>query len=211
MKHTLLTALILLFSFSSFSQKTFCEGWEEGYESGKKANNEFVGITPICPIPKINADTYEIGFQLGYEKATGTANNVMMPPSESENSFCDGWKKGYSNTMSKNGKLFFTVPICPIPMLTEDNYESGYVKGMTKANEQLGVETDEIIGYDANADFCDGWEKGYKVGLQLWAEENKATTPLRLTPICPIPKINQDTYTNGFEQGKERAIDDMLN
>ncbi|MES2556750.1 MAG: hypothetical protein V4604_11405 [Bacteroidota bacterium] len=209
MNHILLSTLVVLFSFSSFSQKTFCDGWEEGYESGKIALDEFVGITPICPIARINADTYEIGFQLGYEKATGTKNSVVLPPSDSENSFCDGWEKGYSATMDKSGRLAFIVPICPIPMLTEDNYESGYIKGLTKANEQLGVENDEIIGYDADGEFCDGWEKGYKVGLQLWAEKHKATTPLRITPICPIPDINQDNYTNGFERGKNKALEEM--
>ena len=209
MKHVLLTTLIFLLSFITFSQKTFCDGWEDGYLSGKTAMKEYPGITPICPIAQINADTYEIGYQRGYERATGIANSVILKASETENTFCDGWKKGYSNAMSKNGRLAFIVPICPVVMLTEDNYESGYIKGLTLANSQLGVETDEIVGYDPEAKFCDGWKKGYAVGLQLWAEKHKVTTPLRITPFCPFPDINQDNYASGFERGKNKALEDL--
>lgn len=190
-------------------EKTFCGGWEDGYLSGKTAKNEYPGITPICPIARINADTYEIGYQLGYERATGVSNSVILKAPETENTFCDGWEKGYSNTMSKNGKLVFNVPNCPVPMLTEDNYESGYIKGLTYANNQLGLETDEIVGYDPEAKFCDGWEKGYAVGLQLWAEKHKVTTPLRITPFCPFPDMNQDNYASGFERGKNKALEDL--
>jgi len=190
-------------------EKTFCGGWEDGYLSGKTAIKEYPGITPICPIARINADTYEIGFQRGYERATGIANSVVLKASETENTFCDGWEKGYSNAMSKNGRLAFIVPICPVVMPNENNYESGYIKGLTLANSQLGVETDEIVGYDPEAKFCDGWEKGYAVGLQLWAEKHKVTTPLRITPICPFPDINQDNYPSGFERGKNKALEDL--
>lgn len=207
------TVLFVLLSVSAYAQKTFCDGWEDGYTSGKQANNEFLGIIPICPIAPINADTYEDGYSRGYEKATGSKAAVltdMDQNSASDNPFCSGWEDGYAAAMRENQVRNYVTPICPIAPINADTYQDGYIKGRKKAFEKLNKEDNtELVGEDADGTFCDGWEDGYQAGLQLWATENNTSKSLRLTPLCPIPKIHEDSYSGGFSRGKERALEDM--
>lgn len=207
------TALFILLSVSAFAQKTFCEGWEDGYTSGKKANNEFLGIIPICPIAPINADTYEDGYSRGYEKATGSKATVIQPSGDNESeedAFCSGWEDGYAAAMRENRVNNYITPICPIAPINADSYQDGFIKGRKKAFEKLNKEDNaELVGEDPDGTFCDGWEDGYQAGLQLWALENEKPKPTRVTPVCPIPRINEDGYTSGYSRGKKRALEDM--
>jgi hypothetical protein len=47
------------------------------------------------------------------------------------------------------------------------------------------------------SDFCDGFKKGYKNGYCF--EQELCLAPL--TPLCPLPKLNQDSYQNGYDVG----------
>jgi len=62
--------IILLFPFIlSFGQSDYCNGWEAGYISGYKYNQTYAEgepIIPICPIPEIDKDTYQDGFNIGF-------------------------------------------------------------------------------------------------------------------------------------------------
>lgn len=60
--------LLTFIPLVNYSQNDFCNGWENGYKRAYEDNNKFVGITPVCPIPKIGADTYTIGYKLGLKK-----------------------------------------------------------------------------------------------------------------------------------------------
>jgi hypothetical protein len=47
------------------------------------------------------------------------------------------------------------------------------------------------------ATYSDGWEAGY---VQGWCYEvSNCISPL--VPMCPIPKIGQDTYSDGYNRG----------
>lgn len=202
----------LFFSLFSLSQNTFCDGWNDGYKAGKIYNNETVYITPICPTSGIGENTYEIGYQRGFEKATGKQGVVAIPTNDStEKTFCDGWEKGYTVAMNNNDESVFIIPICPITDISSDTYEDGYLLGYQEAMKDLDKtsESKPIIVNDDDDTFCDGWEKGYQIGLSEWAIENDKSKPLRITPICPIPRINEDTYQHGFELGRTRAKSDM--
>ncbi|MFK7749634.1 MAG: hypothetical protein AB8B65_14655 [Kordia sp.] len=53
------------------TEKTFCDGWEEGYKAGFSYHNiqnrriEPIFTTPICPIPKIGFENYQVGYNRG--------------------------------------------------------------------------------------------------------------------------------------------------
>lgn len=213
MHKLLYTALLILLSVSTHAQKTFCEGWEDGYTSGKQNNNEFLGIIPICPIAPINADTYEDGYSRGYEKATGNKATVIKPSAgndSEEDEFCAGWEDGYASAMRENRVQNYITPICPIAPINADSYQDGFIKGRKKAFDELNIEDhSELVGEDANGTFCNGWEDGYQAGLQLWATENETSKPMRITSICPIAGINEDGYKSGYSRGKQRALEDM--
>lgn len=52
-------------------EPTFCDGWKDGYcEGWKDVKGEFVicPITPLCPLPEVNRDTYNRGFARGFKQ-----------------------------------------------------------------------------------------------------------------------------------------------
>lgn len=205
--------LLLTLCLPVFAQSTFCDGWEAGYASGKKNQNDRTYITPICPIPKIGRDTYEMGYSRGYEKATEKSSVVVIPESNNNDNdaFCNGWEKGFESSMLQNGKTVFMVPICPIPGINERDYDDGFARGYQKGLDKLGIteKPNTIVPESGNKLFCDGWERGYQYGLEEWAIENNKNKPLKINPICPVPEINENTYVRGFELGIERAKKDM--
>lgn len=206
----LLVGSLLVLSSHTNAQKSFCQGWEEGFKRGMQYKNRNAFVTPICPVVIRGKETYENGFERGFEKATGKKTTVIFNAREGKNSFCDGWKAGYTNTMNKTRRVGFVVPICPIARINADSYESGYIRGSLKAKERLNKnETSSFTQVNTEGTFCEGWEKGYRIGLEIWATKNNEAVPLKITPICPIAKINQDEYVHGFEQGKQRALKDM--
>ncbi len=62
--------MILLFPFIlSFGVSDYCDGWESGYIEGWKYNQTYAEgepIIPICPIPEIDKDTYQSGYNDGF-------------------------------------------------------------------------------------------------------------------------------------------------
>ncbi len=48
----------------------------------------------------------------------------------------------------------------------------------------------------ANA-FCDGWENGYKAGYCY----RKFACIEPIVPICPIPRIGENSYQDGYNRG----------
>lgn len=211
LKKTILLVCIVLCGFTSFSQNSFCDGWEKGYQSGMKSISKEVYIIPICPITTL-ANTFEIGYEMGFNKATGRNVSTIANSELANKDFCKGWEDGYTNAMGKIGKTIFIVPICPIPKLGKESYIDGFIKAYEEAREKNNLipELDIIsTNTDQNKSFCEGWEKGYRFGLQLWANEKDKNTPIKLIPICPIAPINKDTYYHGFEMGKNKALKDM--
>lgn len=212
MKSLILAIFFLGTMFCTQAQRTFCDGWNDGYAAGKQSLNDRVYTIPICPVPRMGQDSYEIGYSRGYEKATD--RNVTLAPVNDENNpkgFCNGWDEGYTRAMNENGKTVFMVPVCPVARINQDDYTSGYQRGYNTALEKMGVthapapvgQTNESKG------FCDGWEEGYQYGLQQWAIEHDKSTPMRITPICPIPSFREDNYSAGYERGRQQAMEDM--
>lgn len=45
--------------------------------------------------------------------------------------------------------------------------------------------------------FCEGWENGYKSGYCY--EKVNCLEPL--VPLCPLPRLNEDSFKGGYERG----------
>lgn len=60
---------MILYSFIP-REKNYCDGWEKGYVEGwcYKDQNCIKPITPICPIPDANFNTYDYGKKDGFIK-----------------------------------------------------------------------------------------------------------------------------------------------
>ena len=64
-----LFTLLLLIGFSfSYTQTQYCNGFEKGYQKGLESCLQ-IGVTPVCPIPEIGADSYNDGYGMGYAQA----------------------------------------------------------------------------------------------------------------------------------------------
>lgn len=211
MKHYLILLALCLLTSTLLAQQDFCGGWEKGYAAGMETLNKRVFITPICPIAPINGDTYEQGYAAGFEKATGKAATPLTTPTNRKNSFCEGWEQGYTTAMNAANKTAFITPICPVPPINEDSYDNGYLQGYQKAQKKLGNSSTnpDWLPIQEGGSYCEGWERGYQFGLQLWANQNNQRKPRRLTPTCPIAPIRDHTYRAAFERGKKRALEDM--
>lgn len=59
---------MLIYSYT-FKGNTFCDGYKKGYKKGNCFEIEFCiepTITPLCPLPKLGATTYEDGYSRGF-------------------------------------------------------------------------------------------------------------------------------------------------
>jgi hypothetical protein len=63
----------------------------------------------------------------------------------------------------------------------------------TKTTAIYGVETSEV----QKDDFCSGWKDGYING---WCYGDRFCIP-PIVPICPVPRIGESTYTDGYNRG----------
>jgi len=54
-----------------------------------------------------------------------------------------------------------------------------------------------VIMFHTTSDYCDGWKEGYKQGYCY--EVQNCITPI--IPICPIAKVNQSSYEDGYNRG----------
>lgn len=137
----IILVLLTLITFMSFSQDSFCDGWEEGYKNGHEDNNEFLGIIPICPIAGINQNTYRVGYNLGYKKSLKKigkeGENTIIYSGNKDKSFCEGWEEGYKNAHEDNNKFLGITPICPIAKINQDTYRVGYSLGYKKGLKRI--------------------------------------------------------------------------
>ena len=74
MKNLLNLSLLFVFIFS-YSQSSYCDGWEKGYQKGLDSCLK-VAITPTCPLPEIGANSYNDGYGMGYAKAKQICNST---------------------------------------------------------------------------------------------------------------------------------------
>ena len=56
-----------------------------------------------------------------------------------------------------------------------------------------------------DSDFCDGWEDGYVQGYCYQVEN--CNEPL--IPLCPLPEVNEDTFTDGYNRGFLKGLEDQ--
>ena len=57
----------------------------------------------------------------------------------------------------------------------------------------------------STSDYCDGWKVGYEEG---WCYEQLSTCLSPLTPLCPLPELNKNTYTDGYNRGFVTGLKD---
>jgi hypothetical protein len=48
------------------------------------------------------------------------------------------------------------------------------------------------------SDYCIGWKEGYCEG---WKDVKGQLAICPITPICPIPRLGQDRYRDGYNRG----------
>ncbi|MGH1383679.1 hypothetical protein [Kordia sp.] len=144
-------------------EKTFCDGWEDGYEDGftyhsiQNRRIKPIFTTPTCPISKIGFDTYQDGYNCGliqgkkdFKKRDPTVEDdgshpIAIPARDidDERSFCQGWKNGfevgytYYYVINRRRKPFFTTPICPVAKIDNDNYQAGYNRGLLAGRDEF--------------------------------------------------------------------------
>ena len=101
-----LFTLLLLFVFTfSYCQSPYCVGWEKGYQKGLDSCLE-VGVTPVCPLPEIGADSYNDGYGMGYAKAKQKCNSSSRTTKltgisgKADPTLVDGAKDAYSGANS---------------------------------------------------------------------------------------------------------------
>lgn len=60
-----------MISYANVKEKTYCDGWEEGYEQGwcYEIVNCVAPVVPVCPIPKVNQTSYKDGYNRGFTTA----------------------------------------------------------------------------------------------------------------------------------------------
>ncbi len=52
-------------------EKTYCDGWSDGYPEGwkdVKGKYAIAPVTPICPIPEVDKTTYTDGYNRGFKQ-----------------------------------------------------------------------------------------------------------------------------------------------
>jgi len=47
--------------------------------------------------------------------------------------------------------------------------------------------------------FCDGFEDGFKQGYCYKSNQFSCIPPI--TPLCPLPRIGEDSYNDGYNRG----------
>jgi hypothetical protein len=61
----------------------------------------------------------------------------------------------------------------------------------------IGMQDSKVEPVYTEATYCEGWESGYEQG---WCYEVPGCI-IPVVPVCPVPKVNQDTYTDGYNRG----------
>jgi hypothetical protein len=54
-----------------------------------------------------------------------------------------------------------------------------------------------VFAINSYTAFCDGWNDGYKQG---WCYGQYGCIP-PIPPLCPLPRIGEDTYKDGYNRG----------
>ena len=68
----------------------------------------------------------------------------------------------------------------------------------TKGLSLLGLAVALIASPIASANgFCEGFEEGYKAGYCY----QKSFCIAPITPICPLPRINEVSFQDGYNRG----------
>jgi hypothetical protein len=49
-----------------------------------------------------------------------------------------------------------------------------------------------------NYEYCSGWKDGYCEG---WKDVKGQFAICPITPLCPIPRLGQDSYRDGYNRG----------
>jgi hypothetical protein len=68
---TLLLAIALvIMAYAGRKELMYCDGWRKGYEDGWcfRDVNCMKPVTPVCPIPEINLNTYQDAYNRGFVK-----------------------------------------------------------------------------------------------------------------------------------------------
>ena len=222
----LLLAIVLVFGTALNAQKTFDDGWDDGYTTACEDYNLSLTLIPISPIVMANeVDTYRAGYNRGYKRALKDNNiedqssfrlNINQPVTtniqDQDLDFDDGWEKGYITACEDHNLNLTIVPIAPIVMANEvDTYRAGLNRGYSRALKDNNIDN-QVPGsigvgitneQTEELDFDDGWEKGYITACE---DHNLNLT---IVPIAPIVTANEvDTYRAGLNRGYNRALRD---
>ena len=62
-----------------------------------------------------------------------------------------------------------------------------------------------IMGNTTQSNYCEGWETGYCEG---WRDVNGDWALCPITPLCPLEKLNQTRYLDGYNRGFKKGSKD---
>jgi len=116
----ILTLIVVATTLNINSQKTFCDGWEEGLKKGLDSCLQ-VGGTDLCPLPEIGADTYSDGYGMGYAKAREKCNSSKTNNNSNSNS-----KSGYTPPQPSTGAYANPKPIVEDYTSFSKGFEDGF-------------------------------------------------------------------------------------
>lgn len=75
----------------------------------------------------VRASAIAIALLLALSPATALAASA----------YCEGFAAGWKAAFETRGKLVQLTPLCPLPPLGRDNYQSGYEAGLLRALSQM--------------------------------------------------------------------------
>lgn len=77
MKILVFSLLLFLSAPDNNVSSSYCEGWEVGYCEGWrdiKGDRAICPLTPFCPYPEYNRNTYKHGYHRGFKAGIKAAN-----------------------------------------------------------------------------------------------------------------------------------------
>lgn len=64
-RRALLAGALALVASAAAAQSAFCAGWAAGWEAAYRNRNMIPAVAPVCPIPPIGGDSFEVGYERG--------------------------------------------------------------------------------------------------------------------------------------------------
>lgn len=58
-------------SSTAWAGQDFCAGFTAGWAAAFQNHNKMVALTPLCPLPPLGGDTFQVGYERGLTAGLG--------------------------------------------------------------------------------------------------------------------------------------------